>query len=110
PTHACPIPAYWACGEGRTGGIGHAWVGWVMREPSGEYKMTDYGRYKEDSFYTATIVHPRSGEVLLDYIVGLEAHGLSDEKHYDEADLLYHIFEEVGAYLDPKPRYDLLIE
>ena len=103
------LPAYWASGMGKTGGIGHAWVGWVAKTASG-YQLSDFGRYADDKFFTATVTHPRTGEVMLDYILNIESHGLSDEKSYDEADLLFHVFEDVGSFIDPKMRYELLIK
>ncbi|MBI3829120.1 MAG: hypothetical protein HY291_06370 [Planctomycetes bacterium] len=104
------MPSYWASGLGKTGGIGHAWVGWVIQLPSGAFQLTDYGRYADDKFFMATIRHPRSGESIFDYVLGLEARGLSNEKTYEDADLLCHVFEDIGSYLDPKSRYDLLVK
>ena len=104
------MPAYWASGMGKTGGMGHAWVGWVIGTPQGQFQLSDFGRYSDDKFYTATVTHPRTGEVMLDYILNIEAHGLSDEKSYNEADLLFHVFEDVGSFIDPKVRYEMLIK
>lgn len=104
------MPAYFASGMGKSGGIGHAWVGWVTQAPAGGYAVSDYGRYADDKFYTATVTHPRTGEVMLDYILSLEARGMSDEKSYNDADLLFRVFQDVGAFIDPKPRYEMLID
>ncbi len=104
------LPAYWASGMGKSGGAGHAWVGWVIQAPGGGYQITDYGRYADDKFYTATVTHPRTGEVMLDYILSLEARGLSDEKGYNEADLLFRVFQDAGSFMEPKPRYEMLID
>src|SRR5262249_2352591 len=37
------MPAYWASGYGRIGGIGHAWVGWVTPASGGGFQLTDFG-------------------------------------------------------------------
>ena len=104
------MPAYWASGMGRSGGMGHAWVGWVTPAPSGGWQLTDFGRYADDKFFTATVTHPRTGEVMLDYILGLETRGVTDEKAYNDADLLYRVFQDVGPFMEIKSRYNMLID
>jgi hypothetical protein len=103
------LPAYMATGHGNTTGAGHAWVGWVTRDAQG-FHLQSHGRYAFDKFFTAAIVDPTSGKQILDYLVGIEAKGLSSEKTYDEADLYYRVWHEVGAKLETPARTKLLVE
>jgi hypothetical protein len=101
------MPAYLASGQSNSEGL-HAWVGWIIRDAQG-FKLMNHGRYEYDKYFTANIIDPKSGKMILDYLVGIEAKALSDEKGYDDADLLYRVFEEVKAELPAKQQVDLLI-
>ena len=102
------LPAYMAVGVGNAG-LGHAWVGWVVRDAQG-FHLLSHGRYAFDKYFTAEIVDPTSGKGILDYLVGIEAKALSNEKTYDEADLHYRIWREIGTQLEPAARTKLLVE
>ena len=101
------MPAYFASGQSNSEGL-HAWVGWIIRDAQG-FKLMSHGRYEYDKYFTAKIIDPKSGKMILDYLVGIEAKALSDEKGYDDADLLYRVFEEVKKDLTAKQQVDLLI-
>jgi hypothetical protein len=101
------VPAYMASGESNTGGR-HAWVGWIINERR-SYLLKNHGRYSYDKYFTAEITDPATGSRIYDYLVGIEAKGLSNEKSYDEADLYYRIWREIGEALEPANRTKLLI-
>lgn len=102
------MPAYMATAMGNAG-IAHAWVGWVPNEGQQGYKLLSHGRYEYDKYFTANILDPQSGRFILDYLVGIEAKGLSDEKTYDDADLYYRVSEENAAALPAQARLNLCI-
>jgi len=101
------VPAYMAYGRSNTGGR-HAWVGWIIQERGG-YALKSHGRYSYDKYFTAEITDPASGSQIYDYLVGIQAKGLSNERSYDEADLYYRIWREIGKELEPANRTRLLI-
>ena len=70
------LPAYMASATGNAA-LRHAWVGWVVNEPSAGYKLLSHGRYEYDKYFTANIMDPQTGYFILDYLVGIEAKGLS---------------------------------
>jgi hypothetical protein len=88
-------------------GAGHAWVGWIVKEKDG-YRLLSHGRYASQKYFTATIVDPSSNQLILDYLIGIEAKALSDEKNYDLADLQYRVWRELGEKLKPEARLALL--
>ncbi|HEY3320962.1 MAG TPA: hypothetical protein VGP72_10895 [Planctomycetota bacterium] len=102
------LPAYMATAVGNSG-IGHAWVGWVAIEAAQGYKLFSHGRYASDNYFTANILDPQSGDMILDYLVGIEARGLSDEKSYDDAELYYRVYEENVATLPKQAALNLCI-
>jgi hypothetical protein len=101
------IPAYMATGQANTG-ILHGWVGWVVPEKTA-FKLLSHGRYEYDKYFTAEIVHPKSGRYMLDYLVGLEALGVGNDKGYDQAELYYRVWREAGDKLTPDARANLLV-
>jgi hypothetical protein len=103
------MPAYMATGKGNTSGSGHAWVGWIVKDNQG-YHLESHGRYSGDKFFTAEIVDPSSGQSIYDYLVGIEAKGLSNEKGYDEADVYYRVWSELDGKLEAPARAQLLTE
>jgi len=102
------LPSYMATAVGNAG-TGHAWVGWVVNETPQGYKLLSHGRYESSKFFTAGIVDPQSGRLILDYLVGIEAKGLSDESSYDDAELYYRVSEESADALPAQARLDLCI-
>lgn len=100
------MPAYFAVGRGNAA-VRHAWVGWIIQD-AGAYKLLSHGRYEYDKYFTAEIIDPRSGQKILDYLVGIEAKALSDEKGYDAADLFFRVWEECPQ-LATAQRVNLLI-
>lgn len=101
------MPAYMATGEANTGG-GHGWVGWVVNEGTG-YKLLSHGRYVYDKYFTAKIIEPQSGEFIHDYLVGIECKALSNEAGFNDAEVYYRVWQELGTNLDAGKRTDLLI-
>jgi hypothetical protein len=106
---AVGMPAYMASGQGNTPGASHAWVGWIVKDNQG-YHLESHGRYAFDKYFTARIIDPSSGQEIYDYLVGIEAKGLSNEKGYDEADVYYRVWSEVGEKMEAQPRAQLLTE
>ena len=100
------MPAYFAVGQGNSA-VRHAWVGWIIQE-AGAYKLLSHGRYEYDKYFTAQIVDPRTGLYILDYLVGIEARALSDEKGYEAADLYYRVWQECPQ-LPAQNRVNLLV-
>jgi hypothetical protein len=72
--------------------------------------LLSHGRYEYDKYFTAEIIDPRTGGQILDYLVGIEARALSNEKSYEEADLHYRVWREIGPQLEPAARTKLLVE
>jgi hypothetical protein len=108
------LPAYMATGKGNTTGeglaaSGHAWVGWIVKDARG-YSLESHGRYAYHKYFMADIVDPSSGRQIQDYMVGIEARGASNEKAYDEADLYYRVWREVGTRMEAQARAQLLVE
>ena len=100
------MPSYMATGQGARGG--HAWVGWIVNDGR-TYKLTSFGRYKTDNYYTAGIIDPKSGRFILDYLVGLEALGMNNEAGYDQAEVYYRVWREFGDKLNVKAKTNLVV-
>jgi len=102
------MPAYFATGESNTEGL-HAWVGWVVKDTTG-YKLMSHGRYAYDKYFTAEIMNPQSGTEIFDYLVAIECKALSNEPGYNDADVYYRVWQELGEGLEAQQRGNILID
>ena len=68
---ALGIPAMKCAGEGRWGGAGHAWTGYLQLK-AGRALLEFTGRYNNDFYYTGDVFDPQTRSMLLDRSVALQ--------------------------------------
>ncbi len=83
------VPALKCGGNGRYGGVGHAWTGYLGASKTGKPELLFTGRYQGDFYYTGTAFDPQTRTELLDRDVELLYAGVSlDYATYADAALL----------------------
>ena len=70
------VPAMKVSGEGRYGGMGHAWCGYLTAA-KGRPVLEFTGRYQYDFYYTGDIFDPQTRTMTLDRYVALSYDGMS---------------------------------
>jgi hypothetical protein len=64
------VPSEYVRGQGRFGGIGHAWVMWVellqVTASNTTFSLQSHGRYFQDQYYIGELNDPQSGEPITD--------------------------------------------
>lgn len=83
------VPSLKCGGNGRYGGAGHAWTGYLGASKAGKPELLFTGRYQGDLYYTGTAFNPQTRTELLDRDVELLYAGASaDYASYADAGLL----------------------
>lgn len=73
---ALGIPAMKCAGEGRWGGAGHSWSGYLQLK-AGRALLEFTGRYNNDFYYTGDVFDPQTRSMLLDRAIALLYDGSS---------------------------------
>ena len=64
------VPAEYVRGQGRFGGVGHAWVMWVellqVTASNTTFSLQSHGRYFQDQYYIGELNDPQSGAPMTD--------------------------------------------
>jgi hypothetical protein len=81
------VPAVKCGGQGRYGGAGHSWSGYLAVDPKTHAPVLEFtGRYLFDFYYTGTIFDPQTRCETLDRNVALMYEGVSGGKYDDYID------------------------
>lgn len=92
------VPSLKCGGNGRYGGVGHAWSGYLAASKSGAPELTFTGRYQFDFYYLGTAFDPQTRTEVLDRDVELLYAGVCGKyESFSDATLLARIARGLEA-------------